>query len=675
MRNKTFLVYEKNWFFIALLGAVVVLFCSRLLFTDQIIRASDVITQYFWGARAIKDQSLLVYFKSIPDIFQAGWGVLNDGGRTLEGGWNANGLLFYERLIQKFLPFPSSIAWLAVLSLYWGGIGTFFYCRLIGIGRFGALAAGLLFALCAENASLINAGHIQKIETISWFPWVMLFLEKAFRSGRVFHYVMTALMLAIQFFNMHWQISFYSCLAVAVYWLFFIGNNFKVQKREYVRPFRKDFLLGCVILILFFSTVAMSFAPLFSWSRQSERAGGMSQEEGMSWSMPPEELATFIIPGIVGFSRQEAGDVPRPGQVSYWGRMHLTQTNDYLGLLPWILIPLPLLFRRDRYTWFFSFLMASTLIMALGKYTFVYQFMFDHLPGFSTFRVPKMILFLFAFASAVLMGRGVDCIEAVRDERKGLGRWLAGVGGLVALLGFFWFALSIGKDSVISLASGFIDQPTRYQSHQGLVMERYVNMLRESGIAFTISGLYLSLLYVWYKRWLAVKFLLPALLILFVADLWRVNDNFFVLTHPPEISRNKSKNDVVKFLENKIGIYRMQPINDENAFYYSEFGLANISAYVTISEKRYKEFLENFSLMNGMPDMMNLKYLVMPMSEYMAQQGLLSSKYTPVFTSANGALVLENRTVLPKAWLVSQVAVVPESSQRLAILGDRKSVV
>lgn len=60
----------------------------------------------------------------------------------------------------------------------------------------------------------------------------------------------------------------------------------------------------------------------------------MSQEEGMSWSMPPEEILTYAVPGFFGLSRQEGGDVPAPGQVFYWGRMHFTQTNDYLGLLP-----------------------------------------------------------------------------------------------------------------------------------------------------------------------------------------------------------------------------------------------------------------------------------------------------------------------------------------------------
>lgn len=668
MSNEKSGILEKDWFYITLMGIIVILFCNRVLFTDQIIRASDVITQFFWGAKAVKEQTLGQYFTSLPSLFHAGWDPLMDGGRTLEGGWNAIGLLFHRYLIQHYFPFPSSIAWLAVLSLFWGGMGTYFYCRLIGIGRFSAFVAGLLFALCTENASLINAGHIQKIEGISWLPWVILFLEKALRSGRLFHYAMAALMLAVQFFNMHWQISFYTCLAVGAYWCFHVGAEFFSVGKGYFPRFRKDLALIVVMVALFFTTIAMSFAPLFSWSRQSERGGGMSQEEGMSWSMPPEEILTYAIPGLFGFSRQEGGDIPAPGQVYYWGRMHFTQTNDYLGLLPWFFIPLVFLQRRERTDRLFLFLAGATLLMALGKYTFVYQFMFDHLPGFSTFRVPKMILFLFAFAVAVLTGRGLDVLAGMGEDRQRLRRWLLGSALFASLLGLFWLVLFVGSESVLSLVAGFIGEPTRYQTGPELVSLRYANMLREAGIAFAVASAYLVVVVVWFRKWLATRWLLPLLVVILLGDLWRVNDNFFVLTQPPVADSAKAKNDVVTFLEKNLDHYRMQPINDQSATYYADFGLANISAYVTISEKRYKEFLEAFSLMGALPDMVNLKYLVMPNNEYEAQQASLAAKYAPVFRSDTGSVVLENRGVLPKAWLVPAVQLVADPRQRLMFM-------
>jgi hypothetical protein len=433
----------------------------------------------------------------------------------------------------------------------------------------------------------------------------------------------------------------------------------------------------------------MSFAPLMSWSKQSERGdavsssapaagaqapaaqSGIGYEEGMSWSLPPEEVLTFLVPGLFGYSRQEGGDVPAPGQTYYWGRMRFTQTGDYFSLLAWFLIPLPLLFRRDRYTWFLSFLMGATLVMALGKYTFVYRFMFEDLPAFSKFRVPKMILFEFAFGLAILAGRGLDLLVSKDAERPNLSGWLGWCCGIVGFLGLLWLGIYFGGQTIANYLGEYISAPTRYQSGGNLVNDRYQFMLRETAIALGVACCYLVAFVAWSRRWLATRFLVPVLALLLLGDLWRVYDKFIVVAPAPVTNRAKAKTDIVSFLEPRIDHYRMQPLGEENAHYYADYGFANVSAYVTISERRYKEFMEVFSLGSALPDLMNLKYLVLPMADYQAQQAALSAKYSPVFSSKSGSVVLENRTVLPKAWLVPSVALVSDPRQRLGIMsGD-----
>lgn len=689
MSDKKTGILERDSFYIALMAVIIIGFFGRILFTDQIIRASDVVTQFFWGAKAIKEQSLLQFIQAIPSIFQASWDTLSDGGRTLEGGWNAIGLLFHRYFIQHFFPFPSSIAWLVVLAMCWGAIGTFLYCRLIGVERLGAFTSGLLYVICTENASLINAGHIQKFEAICWFPWVFLFMEKALRSGRFFYYALTALMLAIQFFHMHWQISFYSCLAVGAYWFWYVLGKFAEKRGEYSRQFTKDFLLAAALVVLFFSSIAMSFAPLYSWSQQSERGEavsgasgqgatkaaekGIGYDEGMSWSLPPEEILTFFVPGLFGYSRQEGGDVPAPGQVYYWGRMRFTQTSDYLGLLVWFLLPLPLLFRRDRYTGFLTFLMAATLIMALGKYTPVYRFMFEHLPAFSSFRVPKMILFLFAFGAAVLAGRGMDVLADEKVDNKRLARWLWWCGGITVCIGLISILVFVAEQPIMAAMAEYIAAPTRYQNGPQLIEGRFSYMFKDGIVSFVMAVVFLAAIIAWFKKWLPSRLFLPLLILLALSDLWRVDNRFLVTTPPPASKSESAKNDVVAFLKPRIDHYRMQPLNDENAHFYADNGFANVSAYVTISERRYKQFLDVMSLMSPMPDIMNLKYLVMPSSEFEGQKALLSTKYQPVFNSSNGSVVLENKTVMPKAWLVPSVVVVTNPQERLGVLSSSQN--
>jgi len=133
----------------------------------------------------------------------------------------------------------------------------------------------------------------------------------------------------------------------------FAGEIWTARNTEGKKPLIKLLGLNLALLIFFLTTVSISLLPLANWSKDTNRGvqsgenqgkGGLNRDEAMLWSMPPEELATFVIPGFFGFSRQEAGDPVLKNSSYYWGRMHFTQTNDYMGLLPWLLLPLPLVF-------------------------------------------------------------------------------------------------------------------------------------------------------------------------------------------------------------------------------------------------------------------------------------------------------------------------------------------
>jgi hypothetical protein len=72
-----------------------------------------------------------------------------------------------------------------------------------------------------------------------------------------------------------------------------------------------------------------------------------------------------------------------------------------------------------------------------------------------------------------------------------------------------------------------------------------------------------------------------------------------------------------------------------------------------------------------MPDIMNVKYLVETKADYERDQAVLSGKYQPVFSApGNGPVILENRSVLPKAWLVPVAVRVNSAQEALGALQD-----
>jgi hypothetical protein len=657
---------RKDLLYLAGLLAVLVLFFAKILFTSQIVRAPDIVAEFYWGIKQFKTMGFLDLFRV---SLKAGWDLLANGGGTEGGGTLSLHFLFYRNLLFWLIPEPSNIAWFMIFHLFLGGAGVYCFCRAIGIGRLGSFLGGLIFAIAPENASLINAGHVQKIATISFAPWAFYFLEKGFQTRRYIYPLTTAVCLAFQFFNMHWQVAFYTCLGIGAYG---ICRSIAIlrQERERKGTFTRILGLNLVTLLFFLSTVAISLVPLSDWSTDTTRGmqsganqgkGGIDVEEAMSWSLPPEELVTFVIPGFFGYSRQEGGYNGKNIDSYYWGRMNFTQTTDYMGLLPWLLVPLPLIFRRDRYTWLATAGIAVGILFSMGKFTPFYWFLYEHLPGINRFRVPKMIMFLPVMGLGVLAGRGLDLLlDPEVRQSKNFRRYLVGLislpAAVLALLGLEHAA----TQSWLSLFSN-IDNPTRYEQGAALVTQRWNNILNETGIAAVVCAIHAGVIAGFSRKKSLVKWLPCLLLLCYLADVGRVNAKYLLLQPVPEQSRGV-KTPVMEFLAKQGKEWRTLPMDGSDPMSYVSNGIPVMFTSNPVQKRRWQEFLDNFNLGSGMPDLMNVRYLVEGMGQYEQDKASLGQKFAPVYFSPDGRVVLENRTALPKAWL-APVAVVLNSPQ------------
>ena len=656
---------KKDLLYIAALLTLLVLSFSKILFTDKIIRAPDIISEAYWWMKGYNDLPLSKLYSL--DL-KATWDIFINSGFTNEGGMSSMKFLLHLPLILHFFPAPASVAWFIVLHLFFGAVGVYCCCRLINTSRIGALFAALIFALATENASLINAGHVMKIATIAYAPWAFYCLEKGFLSKRVFWFMTTAFVLAFQFFNSHWQIAYYTCLSVGFYGLFRSAAIIIFNRKE--SGFSTARLLGCnlVVLIFFLSTVAISLAPLANWSKDTNRgvqsganqgSGGLDRDEAMSWSMPPEEAAALLIPGFFGLSRQEGGPNPVHIASSYWGRLIFTQTASYMGLLPWLLLPLPLIFRRDRYTWLAVIGTAGGILFSMGKYTPFYNLLFDYFPGINRFRVPKMIMFIPVIALAITSARGLDLLldREVRSS-KPFRRYLAGLMTLPVIMLSFLGILNIGEASWLKMFSVELGSPTRYEQGPNLILQRWNNILFETGIATALTAA-CSWLIVFGVR-LKVAIILPLLLIgLYMADVWRVNDKFMFLVDPPQREAG-SRSQVMDFIARDPSLFRILPADGSDPMSYATNKIPVMFTSNAVQQRRWQELLDVFSLESPIPDLLNVKYLLYGADQYAIDGSKLSSKYRPVFRSTDTRqVVLENRSVMQKAWLVHSVIQTP----------------
>lgn len=667
---------RKDLLFLTALLVLLILFYSRILFTGKVISAPDIINEFYWGVVETWQNSLAKLLD--PGLIKAAWNREINSGTTTLGGNSSIHFLVWLKLIFNLIPPPASVAWFIVLHLFFGAAGVFCYCRIIGLSRFAALFAGAVFALAPENASLINAGHVMKIATISYAPWAFYCLERGFRSRRLFWFLTTGFVLAVQFFNNHWQIAFYTCLCVGTYAVFRIIAVLRSSTESDQFPTPRLLGMNLAVMLFFLSTVAISLVPLAEWSKDTNRGvqsganqgrGGLDREEAMSWSLPPEEVGAFIIPGFFGLSRQEGGENPKNIASYYWGRMVFTQTVSYMGLLPWLLAPLPLIFRRNRYTWLAVCAVVGGVLFSMGKYTPFYNLLFDYFPGINRFRVPKMMMFIPVAGIGVLAAMGIDIFrdEEIRKSR-GFRQYLFGLLTVPFLLLLLYGVELIGSEFLISSFSDMLSQPTRYEQGPQLITQRWDNLVTETGFAAGLATLCTGTLLLFGRKGTALRMLPAALLVLYLIDTWRINDKFMFLINVPEKTR-MAKSPLTEFLSKDGHQYRVLPLNGEDPMHYVSLGIPVMFTSNAVQQQRWQEFLDIFSLKSAMPDILNVRHLIYGEQQYEQEKAGLGDKYRPVYRSMDGSqVVVENMTVLPKAWLVPAVVPVTEPRQALAVL-------
>jgi hypothetical protein len=668
---------KKDLLYLSMLLALMIIFFSKILFTGKIIRAPDITNEFYWTVKGFKDLGFWDLFKV---SLHPTWDMLINGGTSEGGGTLSMQFLFYRNLIFWFFSEPANVAWFIVLQLFFGAAGTYLYCRAIGASRLASFLGGIIFALAPENASLINAGHVQKIATISFAPWAFYFFEKGFQTRRVIFFLATGFFLAFQFFNMHWQIAYYTCLGIGVYGLIRTVAII-IQERRQGKKLILHLLGWNLITALFFlSTVAISLLPLADWSQDTNRGaqsganqgkGGLNVDEAMSWSLPPEEIATLAVPGFFGFSRQEGAYDSANIKSYYWGRMIFTQTSDYMGLLPLLLLPLPLIFRRDSVTWAALTAIVGGVLFSMGKYTPFYWLLYEHFPGINHFRVPKMMMFLPVLGLGVLAGRGLDIL--LDDEARktvAFKRYIKGLMVLPALLVLLLLAEIAGKNFWITNFYDMLAHPTRFEQGSYLVVQRWTNLLGETGLAAALAALYAGVIFFFSRRSAAPFKVLAVLAVVYCADVGRVDAKFMLLQDVPQKVSGK-KTPVMKYLASDPPLYRVLPVDNTDPMQLASNGIPVMFTSNPVQHQRWQSFLDAFSLDSAMPDMLNVKYLVCTADQYAQIKAESGKKYRPVFQSPDGTgMVLENHSVLPKAWLVPSAAVVTEPGQTLGIMRD-----
>jgi hypothetical protein len=344
-----------------------------------------------------------------------------------------HGDIFYPTAwLRWILPVDTAMNLGFAIHLVLAGFAMYLLLRALGASWAAGVVGGVAYELTGIVASLVKPGHDGKLFVSALAPLAFLALVKAVRDRNPGGYALLAMVVGLGLLSPHYQMTYYLLVAAGLWTLYlaFFAPE---------RPARRDgavvvaLALGAVLLGVTLSAIqALPFLSYIPFSPRGEGGGSGGWEYAVSYSLPPEELMTTILPQFNGVLE------------SYWGRNFFKLHTEYLGAAVVALAVLGLGDRtRTRTIRGLAGIAILFLLVALGGHTPFYTLWYEVMPMMKKVRAPGMAFFLVALPVASWAGFGTDRLLRGEVTVRALAIPL-GVIGAIALLGVIGVLGSVG---------------------------------------------------------------------------------------------------------------------------------------------------------------------------------------------------------------------------------------
>lgn len=388
----------------ALFIALALIFFWKIAFTGLVLSGYDTFAYFYpyFGAAADAVRHFRLPLWN-PDVFM--------GAPLLA---NLQMALFYPATLLFFeLPLPYALSYDIILHVVLAAFFTYHLARqTAGLGRAGALAAGITFAFSGFFAA--QAGHVNQLSAAVWLPLMLLLFDRAYNRRSLLNTLLCGGVIGLTLLAGHTQETYMTLCALGGYFLWLSGAETRQvialggdrgsgATRPAAPTVRVLFsivranLRGLATLLLTLligaGLAAIQLAPSLELAGLSIRSGGMGYRQVVSFSLNPLILPQALLPG-------------------YW-QNPFSEYVGYVGVTGLLLAILGAAthWRHPR-TGFFVVLAGAGLLLAFGGYTPLYIFGYALVPGFGLFRVPARWLYIYTFGASILTGVGLNWIQA-----------------------------------------------------------------------------------------------------------------------------------------------------------------------------------------------------------------------------------------------------------------------
>ena len=594
-------------------------------------------------------------------------------------------------------------------------LGFYILLRAFDFRQSLAALGSVMWAFSSYFLIIIAAGHLWKVMALAYLPPMIAGVVLAYRGRYLSGFIVTALFTAFEIKANHVQMTYYYLFIIL---FMVIGYLVKSIREKQLAVFLKATgVLAAAALI----GIAINLSSLYhTWQYQKESMRGKSElvkkdaanqtSSGLDrdyitqWSYGIDETLTLLVPDAKGgasvpLSKNATAMAKADPQIQsmipqlydafpqYFGTQPGTSGPVYVGAFVLFLFILGLFIVKGPMKWALLAATVLSVLLAWGhNFMGFTNFFLDYIPMYAKFRTVASILVIAEFTipllAALALKKIVDEPDVLSKQMKFAYISLALTAGVAALIALFPDMMgpfvSEQERQMIGSIQG-MDGGTAHTILANISDMRAAMVSSDAWRSVIIILIGFALLFAYKLKKLRADYMIAALLVLCLVDMWQVdkrylNDEMFVPKSERDMPQQPTATDIEinkdKSLDYRVLNFASNTFNEnETSFFHKSIG-----GYHPAKLRRYQEMVDAYIV----PEMQKAMQAIAAKGGNMQQVdgvklfpvlNMLNTKYF-IFPLQGGATIpLKNIYAQGNGWFVDKIDYVADANAEYAEVG------
>lgn len=590
-------------------------------------------------------------------------------------------------------------------------LGFYILLRAFDFRQSLAVLGSIIWAFSTYFLIIIAAGHIWKVMALAYLPPMIAGVVLSYRGKYLWGFIVTAIFSAFEVNANHVQMTYYFLFVILFMIIAYLVDA--IRKKELARFGKATAVCAAGAVI----GICLNLSNLYhTWEYSKETMRGKSElvkkdvanqtSTGLDrdyitqWSYGIDETWTLLVPNTKGgasvplvesetaMKHSDPNFAPIYQQLGqYWGEQPGTQGPVYVGAFVLMLFILGLFIVKGPMKWALLAATVLSVLLAWGKNFMPFtNFFIDYVPMYAKFRTVASILVIAEFTIPLLamlaLKKIVDEPEILTKRIKTVYLSFGLTGGIAILFALFptlFFSDFISSNEMKALM-------TLPQEYVNPVIDNLRDMREavftadcwRSALVVVIGTLCLLL---FKARKLKANYMVGAIIVLCLIDLWQVNKRYlnndmFVPKSEREAPIQETETDRI-ILQDKtdLGNYRVlnlasNTFNENETSYFHN----SIGGYHAAKLRRYQDMIDMYIA----PEMGSLMQAVAQAGGDMSKVNgdsifpvlnMLNARYFILPLQDGQTVPVQNPYVYGPAWYVDKLTYVDNANAEIERVG------